>query len=1105
MTLIFSDSFTESADTPLTGHTPDTGTGWVEVFNTTVTGYLVVSAALDSVGANADINSAGAGCRSNPNPSGAEYDVQATLSRGEGEAETGTKPTGFFFRWTDNDNTYFLIHYPNSHANNAENLYKRVGGTNTLLASVDAPEAEGNVYRLEVRDAAKKLFINDTEILSTSDNALTDAGSCGLFVGAAFGLSGHFRTPYQWDDYSVNAAGPPAVNVALGTTSLTAQMPAASVQNTGGYNTVTPDIQALTAWAPALSVQNVGGHSVVALDALSATAAAQRAAVLTIEPAIVYLKPQRLQTRLLQVPPRPDTPRWRLYVDWNNAWEPGYGPLPGDEITEWVSEATISIGNTDSLARVAAVGQADILLDNSDRRFSPANADGPYYGKLLPRRRVIIEAERDDWPQPIRLFTGRIRSIVPESQRYGTRMATIVCDDALGELQDNDTLEIPVQIDKSPDYILRLITSATFGGQAARNYMLLTRIPVANVDGLQVGARSYVWVTTPSAPGHVKTGTTIAEAMDNLAAAINAGDGIGTRYGSGTLRHPDVALLRGPAASIHIPATLQTAFNRPEVGNSGQYWQAQRITAPIAGQVSLIRVWIAEAEPGTVGYDLVVELRNDTGSQPGTSVLATASKSGGQTESYLDIPIVGPFMFHDTRFWVVFRSSTPARFFLYGAEGNFYPDGWWMSSADGGATWNTPGDYDLRIDVEFMPHPRLEALTEGAWGNNIAIWAIGSAISLLYSGAMAFGEDAPAGLIDFEADRRVLNVVGGEWRSGETNAMSAVQEVVESAGGLFWVARDGTLVYRSLDWLLTRASQPSALVIDDSANELSGQMALDDVLNVVTATVIDRREIVDGIIAQAPELIAAPGRWGQEPVERWSKNAPAEPGVVTLRLPYVNPDTGRLVAALSVAHPVAGTDYTVNDREDGTGFDYTNHGLLTFSIVPAGGELELTISNRALGTLYVRNLQIRGRRFTDAREVQITRMNEDSIALYGRRAPLALNLPFTISLPWAESYATYLLDRYSEPAFRALMLNFENPIDLGGRSVYEIELGDVIELTETQTATSGKYLVTGASYMLSARGEHRVMLNVRALDEKTYWVLGDPVYGVIESTARVGV
>lgn len=202
---------------------------------------------------------------------------------------------------------------------------------------------------------------------------------------------------------------------------------------------------------------------------------------------------------------------------------------------------------------------------------------------------------------------------------------------------------------------------------------------------------------------------------------------------------------------------------------------------------------------------------------------------------------------------------------------------------------------------------------------------------------------------------------------------------------------------------------------------------------------------------------------------------------------------------------MAGTDYTANDREDGTGYDYTTHGLLTFSIAPAGGELELTISNRALGTLYVRDLQIRGRRFTDAREVQVTRQDAASIEQYGRRAPLALSLPFTISLPWTESYATYLLNRHAAPVFRATSLEFANPVDLGGRSVYELELGDVIALVETQTGASGKHLIVGASYTLSASGEHSVMLSVRALDDKTYWILGDPVYGVIGSTARVGV
>lgn len=56
-------------------------------------------------------------------------------------------------------------------------------------------------------------------------------------------------------------------------------------------------------------------------------------------------------------------------------------------------------------------GQASIVLDNTDRRFDPLNASGPYYGNLLPRKRVrvsavwnsttyrIFDGYVDGWPQ----------------------------------------------------------------------------------------------------------------------------------------------------------------------------------------------------------------------------------------------------------------------------------------------------------------------------------------------------------------------------------------------------------------------------------------------------------------------------------------------------------------------------------------------------------------------------------------------------------------------------------------------------------------------------------------------------------------------------------
>ena len=80
-------------------------------------------------------------------------------------------------------------------------LWKNVGGTKTLLASIDATIAAGDTFKLEITDAAKKVYHNGIEVLSSGDNALTAAGNWGFFIGNFNGTGGHYRTTWHIDDF----------------------------------------------------------------------------------------------------------------------------------------------------------------------------------------------------------------------------------------------------------------------------------------------------------------------------------------------------------------------------------------------------------------------------------------------------------------------------------------------------------------------------------------------------------------------------------------------------------------------------------------------------------------------------------------------------------------------------------------------------------------------------------------------------------------------------------------------------------------------------------------------------------------------------------------
>ena len=60
------------------------------------------------------------------------------------------------------------------------------------------------------------------------------------------------------------------------------------------------------------------------------------------------------------------------------------------DVSSYVRSATTDRGRSDDWGPFQ--GSAQVVLDNRDRRFDPYNASGPYYGNLLPRRQIKIEA-----------------------------------------------------------------------------------------------------------------------------------------------------------------------------------------------------------------------------------------------------------------------------------------------------------------------------------------------------------------------------------------------------------------------------------------------------------------------------------------------------------------------------------------------------------------------------------------------------------------------------------------------------------------------------------------------------------------------------------------
>jgi len=77
------------------------------------------------------------------------------------------------------------------------------------------------------------------------------------------------------------------------------------------------------------------------------------------------------------------------------------------DVSQWVQSFSINRGRQRELNSIQT-GTAQILLDNRDRRFDPANTSSPYYPNILPMRRIRISAVWNGVAIP--QFTGYVES-----------------------------------------------------------------------------------------------------------------------------------------------------------------------------------------------------------------------------------------------------------------------------------------------------------------------------------------------------------------------------------------------------------------------------------------------------------------------------------------------------------------------------------------------------------------------------------------------------------------------------------------------------------------------------------------------------------------------
>jgi hypothetical protein len=801
-----------------------------------------------------------------------------------------------------------------------------------------------------------------------------------------------------------------------------------------------------------------------------------------------------------------------VYIDWD---ADGAFTETDDDISAYVKGVSWKAGIWDRTSNVARAGRASITLTNLDRRFSPDNTDSPYYGRFKPNLPIRIDATDGltAWP----VFRGVITDFNADSGDLGRREARISAEDLVGVLS-RTRISLPMRYLLKGDAALKLVTSAVFRSARATGTVTITANP-GDGKTLTIGDTVYTFETGAlDAAYKVKVGATPSATALNLAAAINAaqtatefGYGADTVYGADTIKHPDVSAVSeglggaaGGSTNIEPSADSYGYIGKISDGNMVKWGQQFRVNA---GTLVELQFYIEgkTGSPGTITWEVCDEI----GSVPG-NVLQSGTFAPAENQWNVIAVASGVTLYADTNYWVVLRlTNTPSASnnnwhwrlgtsaYAIGISADHYLGAWTARPLYDCATRITTGEVT-------EAHVYLTAVARGAWGNSIGLATDAGDIALS-AATLEGGADGPAGLFDYEASTVTLDEIGATWGQDRTSGLRAIQDVVDSEGtALFWAAGDGTLTFKNRDWLFTRQAEAANLTLDGEMQQANVSVSLADITNRVTVRYRPRNTRATGIIAQSTGTISVPGTGlsGSSLVKNerhnQSDNLPNPDNTAFTRLSYVDTETGQVIGAEDLQLPlVAGTDFTVNDSEDGSGFDYTNSKRVLFSVAATGSGVDVTMQNSAMGTLYVKDLQVRGTAIIQYDSLDVTVEDTTSITNYGLQET-TFGLPFTATNAhmFAPILARYLLRRNANPTSYQEPLSFRNVTEVGGTNLYSLDIGDILDVTETQTAISGRrLLITGVGGSIGQGNVATLQWHTWRLDDATYGIWDDDTFG----------
>lgn len=410
----------------------------------------------------------------------------------------------------------------------------------------------------------------------------------------------------------------------------------------------------------------------------------------------------------------------------------------------------------------------------------------------------------------------------------------------------------------------------------------------------------------------------------------------------------------------------------------------------------------------------------------------------------------------------------------------------------------------------------IRARLRGTLGNAFTL-AEGSSALTVSGATLSGGTDAPAGMLDIQTStNRASAYAGDTWAN--TDALTAIEKITGSEPGYFFQQPNGTLTWKNKAWW---SGLPGQALTATFGGQLLVNGDLDALYNRIITSVSPRGTLTSGVIAKSDAVLEVKpsdqvvnsGRAGGagSPGNKLRVNetqSRPDPRITNIKLRYVDPGTGQLIGARSLVLPlVAGTDFDAYDAKEG-GRDYTSDpelpDQLTFGVVAASNGMEISAQTTTLGSLYLRNFQVRGEGLVSYDPLEFVAEDAASIALYGQKElKIAFDLDADPRL--AEGLGRYLLRRYKTPTWRIMTLDAGDHKEAGGVSLFSLQIGDVVSVSDSMAAPTAVKVAIAGMELTFTQFSVGMVLRVIELDEATHGIWGDPVYGQWGVTMRFGL